>query len=38
MLPIVPAPAGARSFDLSSERLLELETESYAPDLFANLR
>ncbi len=37
-LPIIPAPAGARPFDLSGERLLELETESYAPDLFANPR
>ena len=27
-LPIIPAPGGAKSFDLSGERLLELEMEA----------
>ena len=27
-LPIIPAPAGAKPFDLSGERLLELEMEA----------
>ncbi len=30
-LPVVPAPAGTKPFDLSGERLLELEREAENP-------
>ncbi len=30
-LPIIPAPAGAMPFDLSGERLLELEMQAGSP-------
>lgn len=34
-LPIVPAPAGAKPFDISGERLLELEQEAEESGLHA---
>lgn len=31
-LPLIPAPAGSRTFDLSGDRLLELEMEASKPN------